>query len=76
LLGASRFGLIPLPDEPKFHRNIPMKLFEVLAAGKPAVVSDLPPIRDLVEAADCCVFVPAGDKRGYASAIAAFSAGN
>jgi len=71
LLASCRLGLVPLPDEPKFRRNIPMKLFELLAAGKPAVVSDLPPIRELVGEEDCCALVPAGDTNAYADAIAA-----
>lgn len=71
LVGASRIGFIPLPDELKFHRNIPMKLFEFLAAGRPAVVSDFPPIRRLVGDHECCLLVPPGDVLAYAEAIAA-----
>ena len=70
LLLESRLGLIPLPNEPKFQRNIPMKLFELLAVGRPVVVSDLPPIRRFVDDL-CCMFVAPGDSVGYATAIAA-----
>jgi glycosyltransferase involved in cell wall biosynthesis len=69
LLTESRIGFVPLPDEPKFRRNLPRKLFEILALGRPAVVSDLPPIRALVGQSDCCLLVPPGDIDGYAEAI-------
>ena len=69
LLRASRLGFIPLPDKPKFHRNLPRKLFEYLAAGRPAVVSDLPPIRRLVGDAGCCVLVRPGDPVESADAL-------
>jgi glycosyltransferase involved in cell wall biosynthesis len=69
LLRASRLGFIPLPDRPKFHRNLPRKLFEYLAAGRAAVVSDLPPIRRLVGDAGCCVLVRPGDPVESADAL-------
>jgi glycosyltransferase involved in cell wall biosynthesis len=69
LLRASRLGFIPLPDRPKFHRNLPRKLFEYLAAGRPAVVSDLPPIRRLVGGAGCCLLVRPGDPVESADAL-------
>src|SRR5205823_594177 len=70
LLERTRVGFVPLADELKFYRNIPMKLFEFLAAGKPAVVSDLPPARSILGDVDCCIFVPPGDSYGHADAIA------
>jgi glycosyltransferase involved in cell wall biosynthesis len=70
LVANARIGFIPLPDELKFHKNLPRKLFEYLATGMTCVASDLPPIRRLVEGEDCCVLVPPGDHRGYAEALA------
>lgn len=69
LLSATRIGFIPLPDERKFHRNVPRKLFEFMLFGRPAVVSDLPPVRRLVGDAGCCLLVTPGDDRGYADAL-------
>lgn len=70
LLAATRLGFIPLPDRPKFHRNLPRKLFEYLAAGKPAVVSDLPPIREVIGDEGCCLLVRPGDATESADALA------
>lgn len=70
LLAETRVGFIPLPDRLKFHRNLPMKLFEFMALGRPAVASDLPPIRQLVGDGECCLLVPPDDDEGYAAAIA------
>jgi glycosyltransferase involved in cell wall biosynthesis len=69
LLAQTRVGFIPLPDRPKFHRNLPRKLFEYLAAGRPAVVSDLPPIRRFVGDAGCCLLVRPGDPVEAADAL-------
>lgn len=69
LVAGARVGFIPLPDEQKYHVNLPRKLFEFLAAGVPAVVSDLPPIRALVGASRSCVLVTPGDDDGYANAL-------
>lgn len=74
LVARTRVGFVPLPDVQKFRHNIPRKLFEFLAAGRPVVASDLPPIRRLVADSDCCVLVPPGDVNGYADAIAALLA--
>ena len=74
LVARSRIGFVPLPDLQKFRHNIPRKLFEFLAAGRPVVASDLPPIRRLVADHDCCLLVPPGDVSGYADAIAALLA--
>lgn len=44
----ARIGIIPLPDLPKYHKNIPQKLFEFMALGIPVIVSGLPPISPFV----------------------------
>jgi glycosyltransferase involved in cell wall biosynthesis len=54
---ASRFGLSPL------------KLFEAMASGVPVVVSDLPGLRDVVQAHDCGLIVQPGDAEALASAV-------
>jgi glycosyltransferase involved in cell wall biosynthesis len=70
LVARSRVGFIPLPDEQKFRHNIPRKLFEFLAVGRPVVASDLAPIRRFVAETGCCLLVRPGDAEGYAAAIA------
>jgi glycosyltransferase involved in cell wall biosynthesis len=69
VLADTRFGLIPLPDTPKFRRNIPRKVFEFMAVGRPAVVSDLPPTRAVIGDAGCCVLVAPGDPSAYADGL-------
>ena len=69
VVADTRVGFIPLPDEQKFRHNIPRKLFEFMALGRPVVASDLPPIRALVGDAGCCILVRPGDAAGYADAI-------
>ncbi len=69
LLLETRCGLIPLPDTPKFRRNIPRKLFEFMAMGKPAVVSDLAPTRSVIGDTECCVLVTPGDPQAYADGL-------
>jgi glycosyltransferase involved in cell wall biosynthesis len=69
VVASTRVGFIPLPDEQKFRHNIPRKLFEFMAVGRPVVASDLPPIRALVGDAGCCILVRPGDAAGYADAL-------
>ena len=38
-------GLVMLQPIPKFMKNIPTKMFEYWACGRPVIASDLPPIR-------------------------------
>jgi glycosyltransferase involved in cell wall biosynthesis len=65
----AKVGLIPLPDLPKFHTNIPQKLFEFMALGMPVVLSDLPPSREFVGDGSCAILVAPGDYEAYAGAI-------
>ena len=69
LLHGARTGVIPLPDVPKFRTNVPMKLFEYLAAGVPPVASDLPPTRALLNGSGAAVLVPPGDHESFAAAL-------
>ena len=69
-LQGARTGIVPLQDVPKFRSNIPVKLFEYLAAGVPAVASDLPPTRALLDGTDAAVLVPPDDHAAFADALA------
>jgi glycosyltransferase involved in cell wall biosynthesis len=69
-LRGARTGVVPLPDVPKFRTNVPMKVFEYLAAGVPAVTSDLPPIRRVLDGTDAAILVPPGDAGAFADALA------
>jgi glycosyltransferase involved in cell wall biosynthesis len=68
-VSKAKIGIIPLPDLPKFHNNIPQKLFEFMALRMPVVLSDLPPTRPFVGDGSCAFRVPPRDYGGYADSI-------
>ena len=68
-IGQARLGIIPLPDRPKYHSNIPTKLFEFMALGMPVVLSDLPPTRPFVADGEAAIQVRPDDPSDYAAAI-------
>lgn len=67
-LRMARIGIIPLPNTPKFHRNIPSKLFDYLLAGLPVLMSDLPPSYPFIAGHDVALAVKPGDIGAYADA--------
>lgn len=69
LVAKARIGFIPLPDLPKFHQNIPMKLFEFMTLRMPVVLTDLPPSRPFAGDGKCATMVPPGDSVAMADAI-------
>ncbi len=59
----------PKTDHPYFMRDTsPLKLFEYLAAGRPVVCADIPPVRDVVSEKSV-KFFRAGDAADLARAI-------
>ncbi len=62
-------GLSLLQSVPKFKKNIPQKVFEYMACGIPAVVSNLPPILSFVQDKNCVILVVPDDIKKIASAI-------
>jgi glycosyltransferase involved in cell wall biosynthesis len=64
-----RIGIIPLPNYPKFKRNVPTKLFEFMALNMPVVLSDLPPSRPFVGDGKCAIMVNPDSPAEYADAI-------
>lgn len=70
LLAAARVGLVVLHDTPQYRDAYPTKLFEYMAAGVPAVVSDLPLWRRMVEEASCGLLVDPRDPSAIADACA------
>jgi glycosyltransferase involved in cell wall biosynthesis len=60
----------PLSGHPFYMRDTsPLKLFEYMAAGKPIVTADLPPIRDVLDDSTAAFCKP-GDPADLARAIA------
>lgn len=68
LLASARVGLVTLHDTPQYRDAYPTKLFEYMAAGVPAVVSDLPLWRQMVDDAGCGLLVDPRDPVAIASA--------
>ena len=68
LLARARVGLVPLHPTPQYLDAYPTKLFEYMAAGVPAVVSDLPLWRQMVEDAGCGLVVDPTDVQALADA--------
>ncbi len=59
----------PKTDHPYFLRDTsPLKLFEYLAAGRPIVCADIPPVRDVVDERSVRFFRP-GDASDLAAAL-------
>jgi glycosyltransferase involved in cell wall biosynthesis len=76
LIAGAIAGLIPMTN-PLGRSSTgmnPLKLFETLACGIPAIVSDLPGQADLVAGARCGLVVPCGDGAALARAVAQLAA--
>jgi len=65
-------GLVPKTRDDDSEKTglFPVKLFEIMACGTPAVVSDYPGQADLVRTAQCGVVVPPENPKALASAVA------
>ncbi len=68
-------GVVPLRDRPVFAGALPTKLFEVLAAGKPAIVAARGEAAELVLGARAGLAVAPEDPQALASAFAQLHAG-
>lgn len=69
LLAKARIGLVLLHPTPSYLNALPMKLFEYMRAGIPAIVSDFPLWRKIVEHTGCGVLVDPLDTAAIANAI-------
>lgn len=71
LLAACDVLVYPAPhsNHPFYNRDTsPLKIFEYMAAGKPIVTADLPPIRDVLDES-MAYFCKPGDSKDLARAI-------
>lgn len=55
---------------PSYGEGLPLSVLEAMAAGVPAVLSDIPPHREIVEASGIAALVPTGDVDSLATAMA------
>jgi len=68
-LSRSAVGFNYHPSEKRFLVAIPMKVFEYMLAGRPAVSTGLPELADLLSDGENCVLVESESERDYATAI-------
>jgi glycosyltransferase involved in cell wall biosynthesis len=76
LIAGALAGLIPMTN-PLGRSSTgmnPLKLYETLACGIPAVVSELPGQADLIREGDCGLVIPCGDAAALARAVAQLAA--
>lgn len=69
ILGQAKIGLCVLSPLPQFLQSMPIKLFEYMAAGVPAIVSDFPAWQAIVIETECGLLVPPDDPQALAAAI-------
>jgi glycosyltransferase involved in cell wall biosynthesis len=60
---------VPRADTPVTRLVTPLKPLEAMATGRPVVVSDLPPLREIVVPGRTGALAPAGDAAGLATAL-------
>ncbi len=75
-VGGALCGLVPISDPGgRSHTGLfPLKLFETLACGIPAVVTDFSGQADMVRHYDCGLVIPPEDPASLAQAVASLSA--
>lgn len=69
LFGEVRAGLVVLHATPCYERAYPIKLFEYMAACLPAIASDFPLYREILDDGRCGLLVPPSDPAALAKAI-------
>jgi glycosyltransferase involved in cell wall biosynthesis len=68
-LAGADVGLIPPHVTAHWDVTMPNKLYDLMAWGRPVVVSDARPMRRVVESANCGVVFRSGDAAGLAAAL-------
>lgn len=73
LLLTAKVGLVTLHNTPAYRDALPTKMFEYFAAGVPAIASDFPLWRDIVESAGGGVLVDERDPEQIARAVRTYA---
>lgn len=73
VLAASDACLATLRNIPMFKTTYPNKVFDYMAAGRPIILAIDGVIREVIESAECGIFVPPGDPQSLAAALVRLS---
>lgn len=73
LLDDIRVGIVTLQRTPAYLDSLPTKMFEYFAAGVPAVASDFPLWRDIIDEHDCGILVDEESPAAIAAAVARYA---
>ncbi|MFC4358470.1 glycosyltransferase family 4 protein [Halobium salinum] len=68
-MAASDACLVPHASTPHTDTTVPHKLFQYMAVGAPVIVSDVPPLKRIVEETESGLVVPADDGEAMGEAI-------
>ncbi|MGO4572015.1 glycosyltransferase family 4 protein [Microvirga sp. 2TAF3] len=76
LIRGAVAALVPSVDPSGItaHGITPLKLFEMLACGRPVIVSDFKGMADLVRGGGCGLVIPSGEPEALARAVAELAA--
>lgn len=66
---ASDVCLVPHASTPHTETTIPHKLFQYMAAARPVLVTDVPPLKRIIEQTNAGIVTPAGDPGAMADAL-------
>ncbi|WP_433955738.1 glycosyltransferase [Janibacter indicus] len=73
LLNECRVGIVTLKRTPAYLDSLPTKMFEYFAAGMPAIASDFPLWRQIIEHYDCGLLVDETRPDAIAAAVARYA---
>jgi glycosyltransferase involved in cell wall biosynthesis len=69
LQGIYRYNLVPHNDSEHTQTTVPHKLFQYMIAGKPVIVSDVRPLKRIIEETHSGLVFKANDPRSLAQAL-------
>jgi glycosyltransferase involved in cell wall biosynthesis len=69
VLGTAHVGVLPFPDEEKFHVSSPIKLFEYMAAGLPVLATRIVCHTDVIGAGSYAIWAEQADRAGLLAAL-------
>jgi glycosyltransferase involved in cell wall biosynthesis len=68
-MAASDICLVPHAATPHTETTIPHKLFQYMAAARPVLVTDVPPLKRIIDETNAGLVTPAGDPAAMADAL-------